>query len=223
VTSRDRAFLRLLPLLVALLAAVLTGWALGVIDGTTAARAVIGWLALALLWQTAWRTPDVLNRTHPDETPPTTPGGVVIVLRLGIARYLSTSLRVGVTDPRLTEVIESVRETSVEDCPVGRGWRRVAPMLSLLAMVLAVVALAAEALAPSQVPLAALAVAVLGTSMLGIAALRALEELAHGLALRRWGSVVTGGGRVLLVAALLAAASWAGLLTDWADAWQRLL
>jgi hypothetical protein len=96
-------------------------------------------------------------------------------------------------------------------------------MLSLLAMVLAVVALAAEALAPSQVPLAALAVALLGTSMLGVAALRGLEEVAHGLALRRWGSVVTGGGRVALVAALLAGAYWTGLLTGLADAWHRLL
>jgi hypothetical protein len=222
-THRDRSYLRLLAVLVGLLAAALTGWAAGLFAGSAMLRLFFLWLAIVTLWQTAWRAPDVLGWTPQEEKEQPEPEGVIVAVHIGLGQFFGVGFRLALTEPRIHDIVELVRENSVEDGPLTRGLHRLSPWLSALGMLLTAAFFAAEAVVAEHAALAGAALAVVATGVLGVALLLAVEQLLRGLFRPAWGSVLIAVGRLAVIGLVVLVSYWLGLLDGWVSAWERIL
>jgi tetratricopeptide (TPR) repeat protein len=225
--TRDYYFLPLAPVLLVIIAVILTVWAVGGLDSAAMLRAFYGWAALSLVWYIAWRAPDMLNRAPPAEDTTGSKNAVKIVLLGSFTKGLGGQLAIIVGEPRIREIYNLVRANSVEDGPVTLVLLRAQPWLNLLGIVSLVAFLAVEAFIPNLKDLSAGLGAIVATAIViaavVVTALVAITRSACGLYYRTWGTLFTGIGSLLAVAVVVAVAYWTGLLGDWVNLWNSLV
>jgi hypothetical protein len=226
-TTRDYYFLPFAPVLLGIIAVLLTVWAAGGLDNGSMLRAFYGWAALSLVCYAIWRAPEILNRATQIEGTAHSESFVRIVVLGSLVPSVGGSFTITIGDPRIVAIHDAIRANSVEDGPLTLLLLRARPWLNLLSIVSLAAFLAVEAFFPDlkdlSAALGAIAATAIAMAAVGVTALVAITRGARGLYYRAWGTLFTGISSLLAVAVVVAVAYWIGLIGDWVNLWDSVI